>query len=171
MQSAIYSQSILSFLKLLVLRFNWKCLRIEGVQFYPISLSFLLGKELAVVEGGLFNLLNSYIHWGESEQQNGKGMKCPLPTHWPTDLLTQGIRMGELRLMRFLSNSKCPSGVSLEAITWESSPVSITEYGRCLWAGFSLCVCVCVFVFFVGHCWLFIPYLKLGDEMTTKETR
>lgn len=68
MYSAIYSQSILSFLKLLVLRFNWKCLRIEGVQFYPISLSFSLGKELAMVEGGLFNLLNGYSHWGKSEQ-------------------------------------------------------------------------------------------------------
>lgn len=69
MYSAIYSQSILSFLKLLVLRFNWKCLRIEGVQFYPISLSFSLGKEVAVVEGGQFNLLNGYIHWGKKSEQ------------------------------------------------------------------------------------------------------
>lgn len=85
MYSAIYSQSILSFLKLLVLRFNGKCLRIEGVQFYPISLSFSLGKEVAVVEGGLFNLLNGYVHWEKSEQQNGKGMKSPVPRYQPTD--------------------------------------------------------------------------------------
>lgn len=96
----MYNQSILSFLKRLVLRFNWKYFRIEGVQFYPISLSFSLGRELAVVEGGLFNLLNGYIHqrWGvmgESEQQNGKGMKYPLPIHQPTDLRAQSTSLGK----------------------------------------------------------------------------
>lgn len=96
MYSAIYSQSILSFLKLPVLRFNWKCLRFEGVQFYPISLSFSLGKEVTVVEGGLFNLFNGYIHWEKSEPQNGKGMKYPWPSHQSTDSLTQRAKMGRM---------------------------------------------------------------------------
>lgn len=99
----MYSESILSFIKRLVLRFSWKYFRIEGVQFYPISLSFSLGKELAVVEGGLLNLLNHYIHWRrggvrESEQQNGKGMKYPLPIHQLTDLQGQIISLGETLL-------------------------------------------------------------------------
>lgn len=87
MYSAIYSQSILSFLKMLVLRFNWKCLRIEGVQFYPISLSFSLGKEVAVVEEALFNLLNGYIHWGKKWMTKWERHEVPSAqplAYWPT---------------------------------------------------------------------------------------
>lgn len=145
----MYSQSSLSFLKLLILRFNWKYFGIEGVQFYPISLSFSLGKELAVVEKGLFNLLNHYIHrewWGrESEQQNGKGMKYPLPIHQPTDLLAHAPAWGKLCLMRFLSNSKCPSGESSGSHYWVSRPVSIGVWYMFVHWVFLVSVCMCVF--------------------------
>lgn len=96
MYSAIYSQSILSFLKLLVLRFNWKCLRIEGVQFYPISLSFSLGKEVAVVEGGQFNLLNGYIHWGKRKVNDkmGKAWSALCPSTGPLTHSSKGPAWG-----------------------------------------------------------------------------
>lgn len=57
---------------------------------------------------GLFNLLNGCIHWGQSEQPTGKSMKEPLAVHQPTGPLIKG----DLGLMRCLSLSKCPSGVS-----------------------------------------------------------
>lgn len=73
MYSAIYSQSILSFLKPLVLRFNGKCLRIEGVQFYPISLSLSLGKEVAAAERGPFSSLHASIHHEKVNNRMGEG--------------------------------------------------------------------------------------------------
>lgn len=83
MYSAIYSQSILSFLKPLVLRFNGKCLGIEGVQFYPISLSLSLGKEVSMAERGLFSLLCAYIHHVKANSRTEKGWSTSYPSHKP----------------------------------------------------------------------------------------
>lgn len=136
MYSAIYSQSILSFLKLLVLRFNWKCLRIEGAQFYPISLSFSLREEVAVVEGGLFNLLNGSIHCKKSEQT--KWDMHEAPSAHPPALSPRATAWEELGLTRHLGISTCPFW---KATTWVSSPkgsLSRAEVCDCV------CVCMCV---------------------------
>lgn len=139
MYSAIYSQSILSFLKLLVLRFNLKCLRIEGAQFYPISLSFSLREEVAVVEGGLFNLLNGSIHckkkWTNKMGQ-ARSALCPPPG--PLTLSPRATAQEELGLTRHLGISTCPFW---KATTWASSPkgsLSRAEVCECV------CVCTCV---------------------------
>lgn len=93
MYSAIYSQSILSFLKPLVLGFNGKCLGIEGVQFYPISLSLSLGKEVAVAERGLFSILCAHIHHAKVNSRMLKGWGTSYPSGSPQASYPLGWRV------------------------------------------------------------------------------
>lgn len=166
MYSAIYSQSILSFLKLPVLSLNGKCLRIEGVQFYPISLSFSLGKEGAVVEGGLFNLLNG------QENTSSKVGKASSTLCLPTSPLACSSPTAAWRTMpywHFSASAPAPLGSHVGSHDRSEQPCWCHWWGQKSAGWVFLWVCVCTCVFSIDHSRLLIPHPQMGVKMTGKK--